>query len=69
MNEPDWTEPTVPWDRTGAYWEACEERDMALAVIKRVWALVAPQWRRTEGEDYSKGRNDMIDAVRAALDG
>ncbi len=30
-------------------------------------AWAAPQWRHTEGADYSRGRNDAIDQIRAIL--
>lgn len=43
------------------------ERDDLQRQMDDVRELIKPQWRRTYSEDYSQGRNDMIDAIRAVL--
>lgn len=43
------------------------ERDRLRAALNDIAALVAPQWRTSHGADYTQGRNDLIDAVRAVL--
>lgn len=47
--------------------EIADERDRYAAALHDIAALVSPQWRTSHGEDYTQGRNDLIDAVRAVL--
>jgi len=53
---------------------ADDTRDALAATVARVEAAVAPQWRSipsdlpdASAEAYSRGRNDTLDAIRAAL--
>lgn len=47
--------------------QAADRLEELLKERDKIVDLVKPQWRHTDGLDYSRGRNKVIDQVREIL--